>query len=86
MKCREIDEAFAIFELRDDTYRGTDGKLKPIPEPVPDEKLSKAVDATRKKKIRNKAALIQASKINLARTQMTNDEKAMAFILASSKT
>lgn len=83
MKCREIDEAFAVFDLKTDKYKGPDGKLKPIPDPVPDDKLSKAIDDTRKKKIRNKAALIQASKINLARTQMTDDEKAMAFQMAN---
>ena len=84
MKCREIDEAFARFDLRGDTYRGTDGKLKPIPEPVPDDKLQKAVANTRRKKIRQMAAVMQANQLNAARTQVTADDRLMAFHLANS--
>ena len=84
MKCREIDEAFAIFELRDDTYRRTDGKLKLIPEPVPDDKLQKAVAKARRQKIRKMAAVMQANQLNAARTQVTADDRLMAFHLANS--
>lgn len=84
MKCSEIDEAFAAFDLRGDTYKGTDGKLKPIPDPVPDDKLQKALANTRRQKIRKMAAVMQAKQLNAARTQVTADDRLMAFHLANS--
>ena len=84
MKCREIDEAFAIFDLCDDCYMGENSKLKLIPEPVPDDKLQKAVANTRRKKIRQMAAVMQAKQLNAARTQVTADDRLMAFHLANS--
>ena len=83
MKCNEIDEAFAAFNLRADTYKSADGKLKPIPEPVPAADLDTAEANAKRQKLRRMAAVMQAKRLNAARTQMTTDELAMAFRLAN---
>ena len=83
MKCSEIDEAFAPFNMPADTYKSTDGKLKPIPEPVSAADLDTAEANAKKQKLRRMAAIMQAKRLNAARTQMTTDELAMAFRLAN---
>lgn len=82
MKCSEIDEAFALFDLKADKYKGSGGKLKPIPDPVPGDKLSNAIAITRKQKLRRLAAIMQAKQLNAARTQLTADDMAIAFQMA----
>ena len=83
MKCSEIDEAFAAFNLRADTYKRADGKLKPIPEPVSAADLDTAEAKAKAEKLRRIAAIMQAKRLNAARTQMTTDDLAMAFRLAN---
>jgi len=84
MKCSEIDEAFAPFNLPADTYKTADGKSKPIPDPVPASDMDTAEANAKKQKLRKMAAVMQAKRLNAARTQMTNDDLAMAFRLANS--
>ena len=84
MKCSEIDEAFAPFNLPADTYKSSDGKLKPIPDPVPAAYVDTAEANARKQKLRKMAAVMQAKRLNAARTQVTTDDLAMASRLASS--
>ena len=84
MKCSEIDEAFAPFNLQADTYKSADGKLKPIPDPVPASDMEAVEANARKQKLRKMAAVMQAKRLNAARTQVTTDDLAMAFRLANS--
>jgi hypothetical protein len=84
MKCSEIDEAFAPFNLPADTYKTADGKSKPIPDPVPAAYMDAVEANARKQKLRKMAAVMQAKRLMAARTQMTSDDLAMAFRLASS--
>jgi len=83
MICSEIDEAFAAFNVPADKYKSADGQLKPIPDPV----AAPVVDATetnaKKNKLRKMAAVMQAKRLNAARTQLTTDDLAMAFHLAN---
>ena len=67
-----------------DTYKSADGKSKPIPEPVSAADLDTAEANAKKQKLRRMAAVMQAKRLNAARTQMTTDDLAMAFRLASS--
>ena len=84
MKCSEIDEAFAPFNMPADTYKSADGKLKPIPEPVSASDIDAAEANAKKQKLRRMAAVMQAKRLNAARTQVTTDDLAMAFRLANS--
>jgi hypothetical protein len=84
MKCSEIDEAFAAFNLPAETYKSADGKSKPLPDPVPTSDMDTAETNARKQKLRKMAAVMQAKRLMAARTQMTTDDLAMAFRLASS--
>jgi len=52
MKCTEIDEAFAPFNLPADTYKTADGKSKPIPDPVPASDMDTAEANAKKQKLR----------------------------------
>jgi hypothetical protein len=84
MKCFEIDETFAYFNLNSDKFKGTDGNLKPIPEPLSANMIDLAVANAKRKKLKKLAALMQAERLNAARTQMTKDDIAMAFHLSNS--
>jgi len=84
MKCCEIDEAFAAFNLPSDTYKSADGKSKPIPNPVHAADMEAVEANAKRQKLRKMAAIMQAKRLNAARTQMTTDDLAMAFRLANS--
>ena len=83
MKCSEIDEAFSAFNLQANTYKSVDGKLKPIPEPVSAAGIEAAEANAKRQKLRRMAAVMQAKRLNAARTQMKTDDLAMAFRLAN---
>jgi len=83
MICSEIDEAFAAFNVPADKYKSADGQLKPIPNPANAPVVDAVVANTKKHKVRKVAAWMQAKRLNLARTQMTADDMAMAFHLAN---
>ena len=83
MKCSEIDEAFAPFNMPADTYKSADGKLKPIPEPVSAADLDTAEANAKRQKLRRMAAVMQAKRLNAARTQFTADDLVVAFSLAN---
>ena len=57
---------------------------KPIPEPVSAADFDTAEANAKKQKLRRMAAIMQAKRLNAARTQMTTDDLAMAFRLANS--
>ena len=83
MICSEIDEAFAAFNVPADKYKSADGQLKPIPDPVAAPVVDAAETNAKKNKVRKVAALMQAKRLNAARTQLTADDMAMAFHLAN---
>lgn len=57
---------------------------KPIPNPVPASDIDTAEANARKQKLRKMAAVMQAKRLNAARTQVTTDDLAIAFRLANS--
>jgi len=83
MICSEIDEAFAAFNVPADKYKSADGQLKPIPDPVTAPVVDAVVANAKKNKVRKLASLMQAKRLNAARTQLTADDMAMAFHLAN---
>ena len=83
MICSEIDEAFAAFNVPADKYKSADGQLKPIPDPVAALVVDAAETNAKKNKLRKMAAVMQAKRLNAARTQLTTDDLAMAFHLAN---
>ena len=83
MICSEIDEAFAAFNVPADKYKSAGGQLKPIPDPATTQVVDAAVANAKKNKVRKVAALMQAKRLNAARTQLTADDMAMAFHLAN---
>ena len=83
MICSEIDEAFAAFNVPADKYKSADGQLKPIPDPVTAPVVDAVVANAKKNKVRKLASLMQAKRLNAARTQLTADDIAMAFHLAN---
>ena len=56
---------------------------KPIPEPVSASDIDAAEANAKKQKLRRMAAVMQAKRLNAARTQLTADDLAMAFSLAN---
>jgi hypothetical protein len=83
MICSEIDEAFAAFNVPADKYKSADGQLKPMPDPVTAPMVDAVETNAKKNKVRKVAALMQAKRLNAARTQLTTDDLAMAFHLAN---
>ena len=83
MICSEIGEAFAAFNVPADKYKSADGQLKPIPDPVAAPVVDAAETNAKKNKLRKMAAVMQAKRLNAARTQLTPDDLAMAFHLAN---
>ena len=66
------------------TAKKPQAPAKPIPNPVPTAYMDAAEANARKQKLRKMAAVMQAKRLMAARTQMTTDDLAMAFRLASS--
>ena len=83
MICSEIDEAFAAFNVPADKYKSADGQLKPMPDPVTAPVVDAVETNAKKNKVRKLASLMQAKRLNAARTQLTTDDLAMAFHLAN---
>jgi len=83
MICSEIDEAFAAFNVPADKYKSADGQLKPMPDPVTAPVVDAVETNAKKNKLRKMAAVMQAKRLNAARTQLTTDDLAMAFHLAN---
>jgi len=83
MICSEIDEAFAAFNVPADKYKSADGQLKPMPDPVTAPVVDAAETNAKKNKVRKLASLMQAKRLNAARTQLTTDDLTMAFHLAN---
>ena len=84
MKCNEIDEAYAPISQtaakNNASQKTPQAQVKPL-SPVD---LDAAEAEAKRQKLRNMAAVMQAKKLNSARTQATTDDIAMAFRLANS--
>jgi len=83
MKCSEIDEAFAPFSQTAVKPNVASKQQQAAPNPVPAAYMDAAEANAKKQKLRKMAAVMQAKRLNAARTQMTNDDLAMAFRLAN---
>ena len=86
--CMLIKEVIVHEGLFDAPTAAAANKLKPQPKPIPEPVSAADIEAAeanaKKQKLRRMAAVMQAKRLNAARTQMTTDELAMAFRLASS--